>query len=188
MKTTIFTFILSLVLLTSYGQEKVQKFRAAPEGTNGYVVKMFNGKSSSELFDLTKEWADYNEYDLTDGDSEKKDQFLSYAISEEKALTTKENDQRIYWDLNYDMEVRFQGKRSRYDIKNIKMTYNAELSDGQADNIEIKEDTKWAFYNKKEEAQEITEEIRTQFAEHLNKQVYDISKFIRDGGKSVNDW
>ena len=112
----IVTLIL-LVISTTYSQNQVEKFKLSPEGFPDYVVLEFDDKSTSDIFNSLKKWAEYN---LRNADysnySEVENEYLTYTFIDNNAVETGTGLSHFVFSIEYDVELRIKDNRLRIDV------------------------------------------------------------------------
>jgi len=111
--TAIFTMIMAL----NVNAQKVETIELTPEGISGFRVLEVEGKTASELYTLTKEWAQITytnpDYAIT-GDVENK--LIKGSVFIPDAVIPNNSGHKMYWSLVINYDFKFKDGKIKYTI------------------------------------------------------------------------
>ncbi len=188
MKKTI-TLLTMLVYFFTWSQEEVEKFQSTPNGLNGYVVKQFEGKETSEIFEAIKKWGEYNIYNADHSIKSKiNNEYLIYKLSYEKGLHFKTLGVNWYYDVELDTHIRIKKDRVRFDIDIISIRQANPKNVASNSNVQlIQGSEKYLLFKKNGKPRKNTQSARDDIEGIANGIVSSVSDAILGKADTVSD-
>lgn len=119
MKKILLLFL--LVPMISFSQNEVDTLMVTPYNVNGYLVKQFEGKTPTDIYNSFKKWLQYNiknpDFSLT---NDVENEYLSFNVSGVGDIRYKNSD-NWQWKLYLNTEIRIKDDRVRIDISIIEI-------------------------------------------------------------------
>ncbi len=177
------TLLLLLIPLFSIAQVEVDHFEITPDGVNGYVVKEYPGKSSAELFNAAKRWAEYTINKAEEANkSVIENEYLDYTIIFPAALPNNIEGSNSGYDAKLKVEFRFKENKIRYDVNLL------NVMDAAYTPFSLKGGfLTWSFYKNNGEAKSNMNNAIAGLNELSNRIITEVENYIENKSKN-NDW
>ncbi|WP_378186894.1 hypothetical protein ACE939_00915 [Aquimarina sp. W85] len=185
------TLAMLLISTLAIAQQKVDKFKITPEGFNGFVVKDFPDKTAADLYTEIKKWGEYTQYKAEENKTSSIDgEYLSYKLYQVNQIEVNNTGQRLYWDIQYLLEIRFKDDKLRIDITLERMPPAANNSATNVGDFQLRGGfLNWSFYNKKGKPKKITASAREDVENFASDVVVSLEDAINKGADSKSgDW
>ncbi len=174
MKNLFLTIFLSVICFNCFSQKVAEKFTLSPAGFEDSVIKEYTGKTDSELFRAAKMWAEFTIDNAQEARSrEITDEYLEYQLFVPQAFTINDDGSEYTWDAMFDLGLRFQDQKIRYDVEIV------ELSSPDAPAFQIVGGTNdWAFYAGNNEPYPLTTDARETMEDIVNDFIRGVSAYV----------
>jgi len=185
----LFTVVLLVSLTSSFAQQKVETFKITPDGFNGYVVKSFDGKSETEIYNSIKKWAEYNINNSSESkNSDIVNEYIGYDIIVKNGIVVKQMGTYIKWDVKFNIKFRIKGDKVRFDVNITSMKLNNPTR-YHKDDFYFKADVlNWSFFKNNGKPKKNTKDARDTIEIIANGLVNGVSDTILGVIKSDTDW